>query len=165
MIVFNKSIEGLDLLVDHTILLEVGVNDDPLIGFTDFFAPRPLQVPLILPYLYSRIELFFALELFLDLGWSHDTVGQSFFQTTIPSGKAFFLRGGLPILARVCSKPPRVNSKPSPKTRSTKNTPTKRELFVSPKDYNGYLMFKLINTPGCVVLFREHDWLQPGSAL
>ena len=56
-------------------------------------------------------------------------------------------------------------SKPAPKTRSTKNTPTKRELFVSPKDYNGYLMFKLINTPGCIVLFREHDWLQPGSAL
>ena len=57
------------------------------------------------------------------------------------------------------------SSKPAPKTRSTKNTPTKRELFVSPKDYNGYLMFKLINTPGCVVSLREHDWLQPGSAL
>ena len=48
-------------------------------------------------------------------------------------------------------------SKPDPKNRSTKNTPTKRELFVSPKDYNGYLMFKLINTPGYIVLFREHD--------
>ena len=33
--VFNKSIEGLDLLVDHTILFEVGINDFPLIGFTD----------------------------------------------------------------------------------------------------------------------------------
>ena len=57
------------------------------------------------------------------------------------------------------------SSKPAPKTRPTKNTPTKREFFVSPKDYNGYLMFKLINTPGCIVLFREHDWLQSGSAL
>ena len=33
--VFNKSIEGLDLLVDHTILFEVCINDFPLIGFTD----------------------------------------------------------------------------------------------------------------------------------
>jgi len=33
--VFNKSIEGLDLLVDHTILFEVGINDGPLLGFTD----------------------------------------------------------------------------------------------------------------------------------
>ena len=33
--VFNKSIERLDLLVDHTILFEVGINDFPLIGFTD----------------------------------------------------------------------------------------------------------------------------------
>ena len=33
--VFNKSIEGLDLLVDHTILFEVGIDDGPLLGFTD----------------------------------------------------------------------------------------------------------------------------------
>ena len=39
------------------------------------------------------------------------------------------------------------SSKPVRKTRSTNHTPKRQRLP----------MFKLINTPGCVVLFREHD--------